>query len=190
MSNIYDDRGIYLGSVDENGYMYDSSGTYLGSIRSDGSIYDDTGSYQGVIRSNGYIYLHGSYIGLITEEGYIYQNSTYVGHIDGYRGPNAGAKTTASPSAAPKPHASRRSGQLSAASVVSSAAESNGFCGAIVGGTVLVIIFAIVAIVTTIVHAVTAVLQTAGNILFSPTAVVLLLLAFASSGTLCLLWAG
>ena len=42
MSNIYDDRGIYLGSVDENGYMYDSSGTYLGSIRSDGSIYDDT----------------------------------------------------------------------------------------------------------------------------------------------------
>lgn len=187
MSNIYDDRGIYLGSVDENGYMYDSSGTYLGSIRSDGSIYDDTGSYQGVIRSNGYIYLHGSYIGLITEEGYIYQNSTYVGHIDGYRGPNAGSKTTASPSAAPKPHASRRSGQLSAASVVSSAAESNGFCGAIVGGTVLVIIFAIVAIVTTIVHAVTAVLQTAGNILFSPTAVVLLLLAFASSGTLCLL---
>ena len=107
MSNIYDDRGIYLGSVDENGYMYDSSGTYLGSIRSDGSIYDDTGSYQGVIRSNGYIYLHGSYIGLITEEGYIYQNSTYVGHIDGYRGPNAGAKTTVCRSEATREPAQR-----------------------------------------------------------------------------------
>jgi hypothetical protein len=89
MSEIYDDRGTYLGSINSSGEMFNERGDYLGSINKSGSIYDYRGNYLGCIRSNGYIYLDGNYVGLIDENGYVYRDGSYVGHIDGYKGPGS-----------------------------------------------------------------------------------------------------
>ena len=53
---FYNNNGVLMGKIEQDGKFYNASDSYLGKVDTDGSVYDATDTYVGKVESNSKVY--------------------------------------------------------------------------------------------------------------------------------------